>query len=349
MKILINTPNWKRPELGGVANHYYGLRPYWTEKVKYNIVGSRARENTGKYWFPWDLLKTIWKLLVYNPDVLIVNTSLGKNALRRDSFFLNLATLFGKKVVVHFHGFNVNYAREINAKDFLHMFGKASGFLVLSCSIKEQLQKWGVSQPIRLTTTKVDNRMIDGYDVGRRSGDIKNILYLGRVEKEKGIYISLDVYALLQKNHPELNYTVVGSGTELENAKKYAKEIGIKNILFTGVLTGEALREQYENADLYLFTSFHEGMPTSVLEAMCFGLPIVTRPVGGLVDFFKEGEMGSFVDSFDARDFISPIEKLLNDKGLTYQIGISNNKYGIKHFLASQVTRNIENIILELC
>ena len=102
MRILINTPNWKKPYLGGVASHFYGLKPYWTENVKYNIIGSRGKENTGKYWLPWDLVKTFFKILIFNPDVVMVNTSLGKNALRRDSIFMNLAHAMGKKAVVHF-------------------------------------------------------------------------------------------------------------------------------------------------------------------------------------------------------------------------------------------------------
>lgn len=349
MRILINTPNWKRPELGGVANHYYGLRPYWKENVRYNIVGSRNKPGTGKYWLPYDLIKTFFKILLFRPNIVMVNTSLGNNALRRDAIFLKLALLLGKKVVVHFHGFNVNYAKEINVPQFLKMFQAASGFIVLSTSIKKQLEDWGVSKPIYLSTTKVDERMLDGFDVEQRSGEIKNILYLGRVEKEKGIYISLDVYSLLQESHPDLLFTVVGNGSELEAAKRYASEKQIKNIVFTGALTGKALTEQYQMADLYLFTSYHEGMPTSVLEAMCFGLPVVTRPVGGLVDFFENGKMGSMVDSFKAEDFVAPIEKLLIDKEETKRVMTYNHHYGSTHFLSSQVAKHLEQIIREIC
>lgn len=349
MRILINTPNWKRPELGGVANHYYGLRPYWTENVRYNIVGSRNKPGTGKYWLPYDLIKTVFKILFFRPNVVMVNTSLGNNALRRDAIFMNLAHAMGKKVVVHFHGFNVNYAKEINVPRFLEMFQNASGFIVLSNAIKKQLEDWGVRQSIYLSTTKVDERMLDGFDMSCRNGEIKNVLYLGRMEREKGIYISLDIYKLLQQEHPELQFTVVGNGSELEAAKCYAGERGINNITFTGALTGKALSEQYQKADLYLFTSFHEGMPTSVLEAMCFGLPVVTRPVGGLVDFFENGKMGQMVDSFDAVDFVQPIEDLLKKPLEVKAMSEYNHDYGVSHFLASNVAMHIEQILRELC
>ena len=51
-------------------------------------------------------------------------------------------------------------------------------------------------------------------------------------------------------------------------------------------------------------------MPTVVLEAMAFGLPILTRNVGGLVDFFKNDKMGFITDSLEPKDFsITPLDK----------------------------------------
>lgn len=347
MKILINTPNWKKPYLGGVASHYYGLKPFWTENVRYNIIGSRNREGRGKYWLPWDLVKTFFLILFFQPDKVVVNTSLGANALKRDSIFTNLAHLLGKKVVVHIHGFNVNFAQKIDPNNFKQLFCHASSFIVLSSAIQRQLTEWGVAQPILLSTTKVDDRMLEGFDINQRNGDINTVLYLARVEKEKGIYIALDVFAELKQRHPELCFTVVGGGSELEPAKAYATEKGLTNVNFTGPLTGQELVNQYQSADLYLFTSYHEGMPTSVLEAMCFGLPVVTRPVGGLVDFFENDKMGQMVDSFEAKDFIGPIETLMAEPNQTHEISRYNHDYGTEHFLASKVAVNLQNLILK--
>ena len=349
MKILINTPNWRNPKRGGVNSHFYGLRPYWTEDVRYNIIGRRnGAKGRGKYWLPWDIVKTIAKILAYRPDIFMVNPSLGKTALFRDSIFVNIAHSLGRKVVVHMHGFDVDYAKELDVQKFVKQFNRADAFIVLSSPIKKQLEEWGITKPIYLSTTKVDDRLVEGYDNSKRDGKIKRILYLGRVEKAKGIFISIDIYALLQQKYPDLEYRVVGEGSDLENAKRYAKEKDVKNIVFTGVLTSNDLKEQFVGSDLYLFTSYHEGMPTSVLEAMCFGLPIVTRPVGGLVDFFENGEMGQMVDSFDATDFIEPIEDLMSNQEKAKRISDYNYQYGRDHFLASNVAVKIQNILKQI-
>ena len=77
---------------------------------------------------------------------------------------------------------------------------------------------------------------------------------------------------------------------------------------------------------------------------MAFGLPVVTRPVGGLVDFFENGKMGEMVDSFEAEDFVPMVGKYLNDKELTKHTSAYNHEYAKKYFLASQVASRMEKI-----
>ena len=344
MKILVNTPNYKKPASGGVANHYYGLKNYWNEDVRYNIVGSRNKAGSGKYWLPFDILKFILKIVFFVPSLVVINPSLATNALKRDAIFLKIAKIFGRKVLVFFHGFNFYYAEEIDKTDFISRFGKADAFIVLSNKAKTYLREWGIKVPVELASTKVDDRLIADFDIENRIGVVNNILFLTRITKEKGIFIALDTFKLLSEKYPSLCYTIVGAGSELDEAKQYALDKQIPNIKFTGALTGDALVTQFKLGDLYLFTSFHEGMPTSVLEAMAFGLPVVTRPVGGLVDFFENGKMGEMVDSFETEDFVPMVEKYLNDKELTKQVSAYNHEYAKKHFLASRVALRLEEI-----
>ena len=135
--------------------------------------------------------------------------------------------------------------------------------------------------------------------------EVKTLLFLARITENKGVFIALDTFKILQQTHEELQLKVVGGGPDLERVKQYVAQNEIRNVFFTGPLDGEQVSEAFVQSDLYLFPTFHaEGMPTSVLEAMAFGLPVITRPVGGLVDFFVNGQMGEMIDSFDANDLL---------------------------------------------
>lgn len=343
MKILINIPYINA--LGGVANHYLGMKSYWNENVRYHTVWSRK----------WRIIKTpfyilafIWKLFIFRPDMVLINPSMGKNALIRDFTYLKLARAFGFSVSVFIHGFNLDYAESADWKWISSNLNQAAHVIVLAQQFKDMLIEHGVITDIQLSTTKVPDDMIMDYDVNCRTGEIKNILFLSRIEKAKGVYETIDTFTILKKQHPELKLKIVGDGTELDALKEYVSSIGMEGIEFTGGLCGKELIEVYRQSDLFFFfTTYGEGMPTVVLEAMAFGLPVITRYVGGLRDFFEDGKMGRITDSLDPKDFATLTEPLLTNKEMTKQISLYNHQYAKDHFLASKVAKSIEKIVLK--
>lgn len=345
MKILINTPSLSF--IGGVSNHYLGLRTFWSENVKYNTVGKRGKKlGSGKYWLLWDILKFSIKLFTFKPNVVLLNPSLGDSALRRDFIFLNIAVFLGFKVAVLVHGFNLEYADNINKKWAIKNFNKATIIFVLSSRFKEIMQSWGVLSPICLTTTKVDDNLVKGFDIKiNRNFDSRNILCLTRIEKAKGVYETIDVYAILKQKYNDLTLTFVGDGSELESLKAYAIKNKLLDVRFTGNLCGFDLRKEYQSANFFLFLSYGEGMPTVVLEAMAFGLPIFTRKVGGLADFFENGKMGYISDSLCALDFANAMVPYLENRELSQRVAFYNAQYAKAHFMASKVAKQLEDSI----
>jgi glycosyltransferase involved in cell wall biosynthesis len=87
-----------------------------------------------------------------------------------------------------------------------------------------------------------------------------------------------------------------------------------------------------------------EGMPTSVLEAMAFGLPVISRPVGGIKDFFQNEKMGYLLESKDPAYYYEAIIKLLENKDLCKEIGLYNYSFAKENFMASIIAKNIETI-----
>lgn len=344
MKVLVNVPSLEIP--GGVASHYRGLLRYWTENVEYNVVGGRSKA-PNLLVLVYDYLKFILNCIFENFDVLLVNPSLAKTAIIRDALFLLIAKAFGIKVVVFFHGWDSNIEEKISAKPtlFRKVYGEADSFIVLSNEFAEKLRKWGVESPIYLSTTKVDNKLVEDFDAEEKEYG-QTILFLARVEKNKGVFVALDAFSRVLKKFPDANFIVAGSGGALGAAKEFVRKRSIPNVKFLGNVTGEKLINTLRDSDLYILPTTHgEGMPTSVLEAMAFGLPVVTRPVGGLKDFFENGEMGFLSDRVDSEWFADAISKLLSKEALLRRIGKYNHNYAKSHFLASEVALQIEEIL----
>lgn len=291
-------------------------------------------------------------------DLVHLNPSLGSMALMRDMLYARTAQKAGVPFVVFFRGWNEDYQQYLESKpkrmhQFMSIFKNASRILVLSQDFKRKLAQWGFDgDKINVETTLVDDALLKGFEVQNyikedREGKFE-ILFLSRVEKTKGIYEALDAYYMIKKRYPFVSLKIAGGGSELDNAKQYVQGKRIDNVEFMGWVEGEAKKEAFAGADAYIFPSYTEGMPNSVLEAMALGLPVITRLVGGLKDFFEHGKMGFSTESKDPEVYAGFLEELIENPKLSQDIGFYNHNYAKGRFLASSVTRRIERVYEEV-
>ena len=251
--------------------------------------------------------------------------------------------MFGKKVAVFFHGFNADVIKDLNVDYLKDNLNKCECIFILAKEFVDIVKSWGVTTPIHLTTTKVNDRLIENFDVNTKNYNAKNILFLARVEKAKGIYTALDAVKILQEKDKDIKLRIAGVGGELENAKQYAIDNNI-TADFLGNISGDTLINEFKTANVYILPTHAEGMPTSVLEAMAFGLPVISRPVGGLCDFFENGKMGQLIESLQPEDYANAIEFFMNNPDKIQEMSKFNNEYAKENFLASSVAKNIENV-----
>jgi glycosyltransferase involved in cell wall biosynthesis len=74
---------------------------------------------------------------------------------------------------------------------------------------------------------------------------------------------------------------------------------------------------------------------------MAFGMPIITRPVGGLSDFFEEGKMGFLCQSKTAKEIAVFLEKIILNRKMMAEMSKYNYKYARENFMASIVAKKL--------
>lgn len=344
-KILLVTPSLKIP--GGVTEFNKMLLNYSCSSIKpFVLSGAGRKQNKIKKQlaFLFDLLRFTLFILFSSVKIVHLNPSLGSNAIQRDGLLCYIAKLFNKKVYIHWHGWNPDneYLLEGKSLNFLkHTIFKADHIKFLSSSFSNLFIAKGYKNKTSLGNTFIDNALLDGFKPLSKNNKTINILFLSTISKNKGIYLALELFMELV-NEYNTTLTIAGNGPELENVKKIIPlEISDK-ITFTGHVSGREKIEVYRNADIYLFPSFYEGMPTSVLEAMGFGLPIICSSVGALPDFFENGKMGFILNKDDMDGFRIALESLIKNKQLRESIGAYNHTYATNHFLASNTVNRID-------
>ena len=140
----------------------------------------------------------------------------------------------------------------------------------------------------------------------------KVLLFCARIVKDKGVDTLQDVWRILHKKFPDALLFVVGGGLNelLDELRKLSAALD-DSIKVIGEV--DAPQEFYQLSDVYIFPSRHEGLPTSLLEAMSSGLPAVTSDIGGCEDVIKNDVNGYRVYSEDADAFAEKISILFED------------------------------------
>ena len=103
------------------------------------------------------------------------------------------------------------------------------------------------------------------------------------------------------------------------NSIKWEIEKG--KIIYRKKVTQEELPEIYQTSDLFLFTSNYEIFGMVLLEAMYFGLPVISTLNGGASTLINEGENGYVIDEFDAEKWSEKIAELIDDRERRQSMG----------------------------
>jgi len=333
-----------------VTQYFRSLRPHWTGEVEYFTVGSRTDDETAPAAAA-RLIRDTWnfcrRLSSGDYDVVHLNPSIGSKAVLRDGALLLIARLFRKRIVVFAHGWYEGFERKLRgSRIFASVANRADAFVVLGSEFASRLRRLGYTGKVFIQAVPVDDELLkDAARIEPRPNQSEFcILFLARLIREKGVYEALAAYRLLKTKYPFVRLVMAGDGPELNNLKAACADGPVSDVSFPGHVSGERKCAAFRGADAYLFPSHSEGLPISVLEAMSYGLPVVTSRVGALSDFFIDGEMGFMVESPEPVRLAASIERFIRDQPLTAKIRSFNQRYAADHFAASRIRRGLEKV-----
>jgi glycosyltransferase involved in cell wall biosynthesis/predicted metal-dependent phosphoesterase TrpH len=169
-------------------------------------------------------------------------------------------------------------------------YGACDVVLSPSRASDERLNQLGIPDDrIRRWDRGVDLKRFDPAhrDDELLSGEI-NVLYAGRLSKEKGVDLLADAFLEARRRDPRLHLSLAGGGPEEELLRVRLGE----HATFLGWLSGDALARAYASADVFLFASSTETFGQVVLEAQASGLPVVAVDRGGPACLIEHGETG---------------------------------------------------------
>jgi glycosyltransferase involved in cell wall biosynthesis len=143
----------------------------------------------------------------------------------------------------------------------------------------------------------------------------------GRVDvSHKGLDILLTAWAAVSRHDADAVLVMIGTGRDAALVRRLIGELGLENVVWVGRFLHDRseIARLLACADVYAFTSRHEGFSVAPIEAMACGLPVVATDVGGIEDIFAEGEGsgGVVVPSENPERIAGAILRLFDDESL---------------------------------
>lgn len=142
----------------------------------------------------------------------------------------------------------------------------------------------------------------------------KKIVYLGRLEKRKGVEYLLSAYAELRKSHDDVHLDIAGSGVKAGSLKRMVQQYDIPNVRFLGFIDESDKSELLASADVFCSPApYGESFGLVLLEAMAVGTPVVAGNNSGYASVMTGKGRLSLVNPLSTSDFSQRLELLLYD------------------------------------
>jgi glycosyltransferase involved in cell wall biosynthesis len=174
------------------------------------------------------------------------------------------------------------------------------------------------------------------------------ILFLGRVEKRKGILELLLAVSLLKHSFPMIKLIIGGDG-DIDAVREKIRKLNIsENVEVLGWINADQKANELTRALIFTLPSYDEGLPMAMLEAMAVGKAVVVTPVGGIPEAVKHRQNGLLVAPGDVNALVSALSETLQDRLLCKTMG-ANARNTIKlHFSTTLLLQNLSKIYKEL-
>lgn len=145
----------------------------------------------------------------------------------------------------------------------------------------------------------------------------KTILYVGRLEKRKGVKYLLQAFQLLQQRNPDVRLVIAGDGVDREKLEDLAQDLDVKDVEFLGYIDDHTKLQLLHTADLFCSPAIYgESFGIVLLEAMASGLVTVAGNNPGYESVMSGLGQLSLVDPRDTKEFAHRMELLLTDEGI---------------------------------
>ena len=345
--ILVVGPEFKnhRGGVGAVISSHHKYFKKFHFFCTYNYLSRFLQPFYSLYrilYFPFYLLM--------RPGIKIVHihgASYG-SFYRKYLIFLASKYMLRRKVIYHMHGgqFHSFYKNSpaIIKKFIRHFIDNADMMLCLSNQWFQYFNTTFHPKKLEVLPNFVEPVSLN-VKFHNRHGNKLKLLFLGKFDKNKGIYDLLEVISELRKTRNSQFELWIGGNGETEEVRKIIehKDLG-EHIKYLGWISGHDKEKALADTDIFILPSYNEGLPVSILEAMSYAKPVIATNVGGIPEVVEDKKSGYLFEPGDLNGLRESIEKFMDDRNLIETLGKRGRDILETHYTSGIVIKKLEDI-----
>ncbi|HWD90597.1 MAG TPA: glycosyltransferase family 4 protein [Mucilaginibacter sp.] len=345
-KILIVGPDYKNHR-GGIAAL---IETYSTlfEDFKFLSTYKSFENDFAKIlYFIKQAIKIPHRLRIdKNIQIVHIHGSHSASLYRKFIVFLFAKRLFRKKVIYHIHSGSYDVVFQNSGaipRWIIRTMVNQSDMII--CLSNFWFRFFAENfKPNRLTVVNnVVNSSSSSIVLPRRPGSVTNFLFLGRVNDGKGIFDLLDILSSKADFFVDRLKLYIGGDGEIERLETYVRNNNLGAIVeYIGWVDAAKKEEYFLKSHIFILPSYIEGLPVSLLEAMSYGMPIISTNVGGIPEILENGVNGFMISPGDKKAMEAAILQFLNYPDKIAAFGKASLKK-IEPYLPENVTRQLVN------
>lgn len=199
-----------------------------------------------------------------------------------------------------------------------HFMKKANGFVFQTKEAKQFYAKKLRNRGIVIFNPLLCTNFPDLYE-GERD---KTIVSVGRLDKQKNHILLIKAFSKIAKQYHEYKLIIYGEGKLRAVLENEISNLNMKDRIFLSGNVSDVLN-RINSTSLFVLTSFYEGMPNALIEAMALGLPCIATdcPSGGPRELIKHQENGLLIQNDNCDDLEKAIRYILDNKEEASRMG----------------------------
>jgi glycosyltransferase involved in cell wall biosynthesis len=157
----------------------------------------------------------------------------------------------------------------------------------------------------------------------------------------------LNAFSIVRQRNYPVKLRFIGDGRARAQIETLASERGLQDrVEITGYT--ELVPEYLQDTDVFVLSTWCEGLPIAVIEAMALGLPVIASRVVGVTDTIDDRHTGLLVPPGNAEAMAQAIISLVENPGEALKLGHNARQYALEHFDRRRMTKQYEELILRL-